>query len=914
MAKKFFLLIVAVSMLLCSVAAQAVHGYRFGSPEAATLLTGHYINAILRDTYGFLWVATESGLYQFDGYKACAYAVADSIGNADSNIIKIEEDAAGQMWVTTYNGIYRYDRERDTVWHDSGVCLSELGIVAPTPEMVDVDSELNLWCAGGGMLYYYNFAASALCSMPLAGAHPVSADCRKGHGFVLLSDGSVATVNWTTRKLNTIGRIKVSAPSNLRLYVDKQMRAWAFDRLGTEIVCHSAATGEALAVPAQLDGKLIKAVACDNDGNLWVGTNNDGIVVVSGSDENGIINVMTDSNKSLPSNHINCLYYDGKGDAMWVGMSRHGIACCRLGSTGISVHDTECNEEISCFIEGNDGSLLIGFDGKGLGMLGSDGSLMKLYNTANSNLQSDLVVGMYAGRDGRLWLGSYGGGVAYVQDGVMHKLRNDALAFARHICEDGQGNMWIGTFSAGLHRCDSTLGNFVTYDDKNSCLMTNCITGLCYDGNSQSLYVATSTGLYVVDTGTGRMECAAAGESDTLASLHISCMAIDSHGLVWLGTNNGIIVYSGSERRVLRCLSEADGLQGNRIHAIAIDHGGNIWASTATGVSNVIVDCDEDGGYVFSCFPYYETDWAEKIPFSKYAIYCTNAGKILVGGLGKYIEIDPEHIKVSLSGRIMFTDLYIDHAAVSPGDGTNILDRPLYLRDKITVGDVDDLVVEVSAMNYHYKRIKYFYRLDDGTWNEADGNRIALGSLQRGSHCLQVKVAGSQAVSTLEIEVGKSFWASPLAIVLYVLSGGVLVVLFWFRKLPRREQTVAEKTDNAQSSSANKQFLEKATSIAEANIDNSDFSIEDFGAQMGMSRSNLYKRMMAVTGKSPLDFLRDIRLKRGLELLDGSDLGISQIAYSIGLSPKQFSKVFKEVYGCLPSQYRKMPRGGGAAV
>ena len=898
-------------MLTCSVAVQAMRGYRFGSPEAASLLTGHYINAILRDSYGFLWVATESGLYQFDGYKAHVYAVADSAGNADTNIIKIEEDEAGQMWVTTYNGIYRYDRERDTVWHDCGEYLSELGIIAPAPEMVEVDNELNLWCASGDMLYYYNFAAATLYSMPLAGAHPVSADCRKGHGSVLLSDGSVATVNWTTRKLNTIGRIKVSTPSNLRLYVDASMRVWAFDRLGAKVVCYSAATGEMLSVPVQLGGKLIKAVAGDNDGNLWVGTNNDGIVVVYGSNENDIVNIMSDNNKSLSSNHINCLYYDDKDDAMWVGTSRHGIACCRLGSTGISVHDTKCHEEISCFIEDNDSSLLIGFDGKGLGVLGNDGSPMKLYNTANSDLQSDLMVGMYAGR-GRLWLGSYGGGVAYVQDGALHKLHNDTLAFVRHICEDSQGNTWIGTFSAGLHRCDSTLGNFATYDDKNSCLKTNCITGLCYDEKSHSLYVATSTGLYVVDTGTGRMECAA--ENDTLANLNISCMVIDSRGLVWLGTTNGIMAYSGSERMVLRHLSEADGLQGNRIHALAIDHSGNIWASTATGVSNIIVDRGEDGGYVFSCLPYYENDWAEKIPFSKYAIYCTGAGKILVGGLGKYIEIDPDHIKVSLSGRVMFTDLYIDHAAVSPGDDTKILDRPLYLCDKITVDDIADLVVEVSAMNYHYKRVKYVYRLDDGTWSEADGNRIALDGLRRGLHRLQVKVAGSQVVSTLEIEVGRSFWASPLAVVLYALLGGVAVVVWWLRRLPHRGQTVAEKTDNVQSSSANKQFLEKAMSIAEANIDNSDFSIEDFGAQMGMSRSNLYKRMMAVTGKSPLDFLRDIRLKRGLELLDGSDLGISQIAYSIGLSPKQFSKVFKEVYGCLPSQYRKMPRGGGAAV
>lgn len=104
-------------------------------------------------------------------------------------------------------------------------------------------------------------------------------------------------------------------------------------------------------------------------------------------------------------------------------------------------------------------------------------------------------------------------------------------------------------------------------------------------------------------------------------------------------------------------------------------------------------------------------------------------------------------------------------------------------------------------------------------------------------------------------------------------------------------------------SSLDEQLIEKAIRIVEENMDNSEFSVEELSAQIGISRSGLYKKLMSITGKSPLEFMRILRLKRGKQLLEKSQLSISQIAYKVGLSPKQFSKYFKEEYGCLPSDY-----------
>ena len=90
-----------------------------------------------------------------------------------------------------------------------------------------------------------------------------------------------------------------------------------------------------------------------------------------------------------------------------------------------------------------------------------------------------------------------------------------------------------------------------------------------------------------------------------------------------------------------------------------------------------------------------------------------------------------------------------------------------------------------------------------------------------------------------------------------------------------------------------------------ANIKRPDLSVEELSSHLGMSRVNLYKKMKAVTGKTPIEFIRLIRLKRAAQMLRESQLNVSEIAYQLGFnSPKYFSKYFKEEFGILPSVYQ----------
>ena len=102
------------------------------------------------------------------------------------------------------------------------------------------------------------------------------------------------------------------------------------------------------------------------------------------------------------------------------------------------------------------------------------------------------------------------------------------------------------------------------------------------------------------------------------------------------------------------------------------------------------------------------------------------------------------------------------------------------------------------------------------------------------------------------------------------------------------------------------QLIQKALKIVEDNIGNAEFSVESLGDAVGMSRSHLYRKLMAVTGRGPAEFIRTIRLKRAKQLLEQSQMQVSEVAYAVGYnSPKRFSVAFRTEYGMSPSDVIK---------
>ena len=106
-------------------------------------------------------------------------------------------------------------------------------------------------------------------------------------------------------------------------------------------------------------------------------------------------------------------------------------------------------------------------------------------------------------------------------------------------------------------------------------------------------------------------------------------------------------------------------------------------------------------------------------------------------------------------------------------------------------------------------------------------------------------------------------------------------------------------------SSIDEKILSKITSIVEDNISNSDFNIEQLCTEAGISRRNLFRKLKALTGMSPSEFIRIIRLKRAAQLLKQKAGSVSEVAYQTGFENlSYFTKCFKDAFQKRPSEYK----------
>ncbi|WP_245723770.1 hybrid sensor histidine kinase/response regulator transcription factor [Pedobacter steynii] len=104
--------------------------------------------------------------------------------------------------------------------------------------------------------------------------------------------------------------------------------------------------------------------------------------------------------------------------------------------------------------------------------------------------------------------------------------------------------------------------------------------------------------------------------------------------------------------------------------------------------------------------------------------------------------------------------------------------------------------------------------------------------------------------------------------------------------------------------SLDEEFLKEAIEIVEKHLSDSDFSVDKFSREIGMSRSNLYLKFKAITGESATDFIKTIRFKKAVELMQSKRYTIAQVTYMCGFnSPSYFSTAFKQYYGCMPTEY-----------
>ncbi|HZM13125.1 MAG TPA: response regulator, partial [Bacteroidales bacterium] len=100
-------------------------------------------------------------------------------------------------------------------------------------------------------------------------------------------------------------------------------------------------------------------------------------------------------------------------------------------------------------------------------------------------------------------------------------------------------------------------------------------------------------------------------------------------------------------------------------------------------------------------------------------------------------------------------------------------------------------------------------------------------------------------------------------------------------------------------------LMKKVMEVMEQNINNADLTVEELVSGIGIGRSVFFKKLKSLTGLAPIEFIREVRVKRAAQLIESGEYTISQVTYMVGCNdPHYFSRIFKQRFGMTPSEYK----------
>jgi signal transduction histidine kinase/streptogramin lyase/ActR/RegA family two-component response regulator len=527
-------------------------------------LPDNMVNCVIQDREGYLWLATAYGLARFDGVYFTTYNKYNCEALTGNLVMSVYEDKEGVLWIGSRGGLVRLKEGKMESFFKS---INSHDFVWTVYE----DSKRNLWIGteGDGIRCLKDGKLIAYSEQDGLSSNFIRAICEDDEGAIWIG---------TRKGLNRFKEGKFT------IYMEKD----------------------------GLPHNFVRAIYNDSKGNLWLGTYGGGLCRW----ENNKFSVYTTKN-GLPDEFIRTIYEDSRG-ALWVG-TRKGLARLKNGTFTIFCVANEVSPYnlINSVCEDNEKNLWIGTES--LGLIRLKEATFRSFTQRNGLAESEAYC-IYTDKRDTLWVGMRDG-LYYFKEGKFNHYTAGGDRFdyvIDSICEDSEGNLWVGTESRGLKRVKN--GKVSTYGKKEGlesavrCLYadTDGVTWIgTYDAglvrykngdfktyttqdglssNSIKVIYKDRRGLFWIGTDS-RLDCFRDGvvsvstRQKGLAVHNISVIYEDPEGTLWFGSNeNGLTRFKNGNFTVY---STREGLQNDAVYQVLEDRKGNLWLGSKRGISCV---------------------------------------------------------------------------------------------------------------------------------------------------------------------------------------------------------------------------------------------------------------------------------------------------------------------------------------
>jgi len=822
---KLLFKLIAIAILSCCVASLQAQqpDYHFRHLDFSQGLSHNQVTAINKDSRGFMWFGTMSGLNRYDGYaiKTFHHSIKDSTSLSDDFISKIAGGPDKKLWIRLRDSFNIYDPVTEKFERHANKFLQQFGL--PGAGLTDiVQAGAGYWFVfqDSGLYYYeHNKPIVSLLrnkSLPSYTIADVKTD-PENNIWIVYTNALIEKIDAISKKVigrTTLLQQKLNGSNNFyHLFIDSQNECWIYGggvfngayrvKMENNTVEHIAKDeGKAI-----LSSNIIVSMAEDNKGLLWIATDHGGLNILDkrNMQVRVVLNKENDD-KSLAQNSLTEIYKDDLG-IMWVGTFKQGISYYQDGINKFPLYTHQESDasslpfnDVNRFAEDVKGNIWIGTNGGGLIYFNRAQNTFKHFrhDPANDNsLCNDVIVSLCVDHNNILWIGTYYGGLDSYDGKAFNHHRNNnkdtnSLGDDRvwEIYEDKNNNLWIGTFEAGLERFDPHTQKFIHYKPgaPNS-VHTGYISSITEDRQG-NLWVATSHGIDVRFNNSSSFKHLLSINS-ALSNDNVNTVFQDSRGAIWAGTRDGLNIYN-TISNCFQVFRKEDGLPDNTILNILEDNAGHLWISTPNGISRVTYHNLPKKGYVINCLNYDRLDGLQEKQFNQNAVLKTSSGELLFGGAKGFNLVNPAYLKINANApAIVLTNLQVFDREVQAGEKIGnhvVLQKAITETDEIRLKyDQNIFSLEFAALNYiNTRKNKYAYRLEgfNNNWLYSDGSlrKVTYTNLDPGKYTFYVKASNEDGIwnekgIAVNIIILPPFWKTPLACFLYALFVVCILIL-----------------------------------------------------------------------------------------------------------------------------------------
>ncbi|HKU79293.1 MAG TPA: diguanylate cyclase, partial [Rhodanobacteraceae bacterium] len=772
--------------------------YHFQQLDDRDGLTQNSVSLIFQDQAGFMWFATQAGLFRYDGYKLTRYTHdpnrADSLPE-DYRVTSLADAGNGRLWVGSTSG--------GLILFDPGADLTIPLPAAVQRRQTSVTSLLSL--PGGDVLVGSTLGVDRLTGgADKPRVHTVWAEAGRAQASVQsmtrCSDGTIyASAGNKIVVLDMVkstGRVLTDTGSAINaLFCDRQGRLLLGNGDGLANVNRGTGTLTSLWPSAVGTGTGVVSMVADETGRLWLGLTDHTLVRV-GSD--GSVVKVTPAplgiTGGLPDSPIKTMFVDRTG-LLWVGTLTSGVVWTRTDNSPISsvlnlTGDPRTKTFVSALKATADGQFWVAMSGPGLVRYDPVTREVTSYKrallaaiegsrpvpAATPAVRWDIrIYNILVEADGNLLLPSnYGllrldpkaGTAAYA-----HLDGEPVIAPVRTIFRASNGDMWLAPYDAGLaHYHD---GRMVQHFDATQGLGSNNVVTIVQD-RSGKLWTGTTNGVSMIDPATGKVRTfrEIPGDSHSLAGSAVPSLLVDKQDRIWVGSLSGIsrLEHVDAAGAKFQRYGLDGGLPDDAINCMLEDADGQIWFSTNLGLGRLNTKTGSIRSFGIA-------DGTQGNEYTSGACSRSPGGLLLFGGHGFDI-VQPKHHHSGPLAPVTFTAFYA---------GEKRVNLPQLDSQTLTLGTGDRSVsatfstLDYAAPAHNRFRIRLLGSRHPGWSAPTLDHTVAYSDLEPGDYRLEVQAVlrdgtpGRTASLPFYIPV-VWWWSLPMRLV-YAAAIALLILI-----------------------------------------------------------------------------------------------------------------------------------------